>query len=215
MLATLDELKGRLGIALSETTFDDELTTVLTAASEKVLDLCGYVEADTPAGTPIVELFRNVQQGREFKLKVRNLLDGGTLLVEGRGHGTEFLPLSADLLDPTDGVLMILGAAEWWPPNYVEERRPTFRRWREPIWPVVRVTYQAAGIGDEQTAPDQLRHGALRLAAYWRGMDKAGATTEARVGQLEQTLAEQPLPKDLKSILGSHYRRSVSATWTR
>jgi hypothetical protein len=208
MLATLDELKGRLGI--SDTSLDDELTTILTAASEKVLDLCGYVSADT---TGIVETFRNVQQGREFLLAKRNVT--GTPTVEGRAHGTSFLALSSDLLDPADGVLMILGAAEWWPPNYVEQRRPSFRRWREPIWPVVRVTYDAAGIGDEQTAPDPLRNGALRLAVFWRSLDQAGATVEARVGQLEQTLSEKPLPKDLTSILGSHYRRREAARWCR
>lgn len=210
MLATLDEIKTRLDIELADTSQDDALTTMLNAASQKVLDLCRYVETTGQ----VVEYHRNVQQAREFKLE-RRKVDPAAITVEGRSHGNDtFQTLASDLLDPDDGVAMILGSAEWWPPNYAEQRRPAFRRWREPIWPVVRVTYTAIGIGDEQSAPDELRQATLRLATYWREIDNVGATTSMKIGQLSQSWSDRPAPSDLRSILGRHYR-GTSATWSR
>jgi hypothetical protein len=209
MLATLQQLKDRLGI--TDAGQDAQLTTLLQSASDKVLDLCGYKEADTPG---IVELLRNVQQGREVRTGYRNEIASTTFLVEGRGHGTAFSTLASDLLDPDDGVFLVLGSAEWWPPNFVEERRPRFRKWREPVWPVVRVTYDVIGIGTGANAPQPLQQAALRLASFWLSLEQAGATAEARVGQIEQEMSEMPVPQDLRSILGRHYRgRGVVATW--
>lgn len=217
MLAQLQDLKDRLGV--TDGGQDGDLSSILEASSDKVLAVCRYSELDA---TGIVEALREVQQGREYRTKLRRvnaLPTDGTMptsgfKVEGRGHGNAFAQLSVDLIDADDGVWTILGAAEWWPPNYAEERRPSFRRWRQPIWPVVRVTYDVTGINDSELAPAALREATLTLAVYWLGQSKAGAVSDVTIGQLSQTISDEPMPHSVRSLLGGHYQ-AAGATWVR
>lgn len=215
MLALLDDIKTRLDIDAADVSMDDDLTAILETASEKILSLCRYSEnADE-----IVEIVRNVQQGREYRTKTRLLVaDSGTpdvavFKAEGRGHGSSFQQLAVDVLDSTDGVWMILGSSEWWPPNYVEERRPRFRRWREPIWPVVKLTYGVVGVGDP--APRELSDAAVSLAIHWLTQSKSGAITDVQIGQLKQSISDAPVPSHVKAMLGSTHYRQTGATWAR
>lgn len=212
MLGQIGDLKELVGIDDADVTQDTTLTLALETASVKILDYCKLVEVDTPA---IVETFRNVQQGREYKTGVRNVdTSTNAFLVEGRGQGAGigFAQLAADLIDPVEGVWMILGSADWWPPVYAtENRRERFRRWREPTWPVVRVTYDATGVGDSNA---RLTTAATSLASYWLSQAKAGAVTQVTLGQLAQEIEREAMPSHIPSMLGNQYRGS-GARWVR
>lgn len=217
MLAQLSDIKTRLGIDAADTTQDDDLASILEASADKILSLCRYVDEDTDG---IVEMFTDVQQSQTYRTKTRLLAapsgtpDPAVFKVEGRGHGTTFVQLAVDVLDPADGSWMILGASEWWPPNYVEERRPKFRRWREPVWPVVKVTYNAVGIEGDTDSAATLREATIALAIHWLGQSQAGAVTDVQIGQMKQTISDQPIPQHVKAMLGSHAKRA-GATWAR
>lgn len=198
MLATIDQLKLRAGV--EDDSQDNDLTLALEAASDKVLDLCGYVETDIE----VVDYFEYVKQGFQTPLSKRPVSTDASFLVEGRGHGTAFGTLTADLVRPDKGEFMILAAGEWWPPTYRTVNR--YMRWREPEWPVVRATYTAVGIVAAGVAPQQLVEATVTLANYWWSQSQPGARSEMQIGQIRQAITDAVLPPGFRGMLGKHYR---------
>lgn len=206
MLASLENVKGKLGIALTDTSQDEAITLVLQDASVKILSLGRYSETDL-AGRQ--DIFQEVQVETPVALTLRPV--SAVTLVEGRTPGnTDWVTLAYDLTDATKGEVSLLGAESWWPPTPDRIVRPRFSRWREPTWPIVRVTYDVTGIGSEgnvapaAVVPSDLRDATAALAAYWYDRHLALASESAQVGQIRRTYMDADIPSWVLSSIASH-----------
>lgn len=209
MLAALVDLKARLGV--TDTTQDIALTSLLNACTNKILKICRYVEHDTIGYT---ETHRNVRQSREQTTDLRPIkTDVNPFAAQGRSYGSEWLPMTLDLLDAIEGVFWVLGAFNWWPLTYTQQRSGQMsRRWRDPVWPIVQLTYDVTGIGDSTTCPAELTEATLALAIHWLGQEVAGASDEIGMGQLRQKINRDPIPPHVRAMLADHYS-STGARW--
>lgn len=209
MFGTLDDLKGKLGLPVTDTSRDDALTLVLEGASAKIEELARFSEAGE---TGRQDTFTDVQTGTLLTLSKRPINQGQTpVLVEGRWPSTTagWFTLSADVYSEEDGKVMVLGRDAWWPPLLV--LRPPYERWRNLIWPVVRVTYDVKAQGSGSEAPQELQDAALSLASYWYDRDLAGAAESVQMGQLVKELMTAPIPPWVLSRVSKH--RKERATW--
>ena len=207
MIATLDDVKGKLDLPASDTSRDDALTLALESASAKVLDLCRYSEADV---TGHQQLFRNVQFNRDLFLDLRpiNVAAGHVVVFEGRGLGQpDWSELTGDVLDAQEGRVIVLGASAWWPPQ--RTLQPAFQRWRDPIWPQIRVTYDVVGVTSNPAS--ELIDAAASLAAFWYDRDLAGAKEDSRIGQVQVTWLNEALPSTLLEKISKHVRGESAA----
>lgn len=209
MLATLADLKGKLGIPSSDTSRDADLALVLEAATERVLDLTRHLETDASR----TDTFRNVRFNHSFLLGKRPV--ASVTRVEGRGLGmTSWVALSYDLLDAGRGEIVLLGAGAWWPPTEAQQER--FRRWRNPEWALVRVTYQVTGLGAADGTPPEppkdLRDATASLAAYWYRRDLAGAAQGSQIGLVREQWLSEPVPAWAQARL-ARYLESRLARW--
>jgi hypothetical protein len=201
-IATLDDVKAAAGIAPDDTSKDEALQLALDAASAKVLDLTRHVEA-TVGGR--IDTFRDVQLDTVLALTKRPV--AALTTVEARSFGNSgWTTMSADLVDANEGEIVVLGMQNWWPPTL--RLTPASQRWRNPRWPIVRVTYDVTGVAG--SVPGDLLGATSALAVYWWQRDNAGAASVEKVGQLARTWTNEPLPGAVLSRLAS-YRRS--ATW--
>lgn len=207
MIGSLDSFKQAIGS--DDGTRDGALTILLDAATLKVLDRCGYEEADTSG---VVSFFRKLKYNRQQILEKKPVVDG-TLVIEGRALGQsneDWTKLVGDLLDPTTGKFLVLGAQNWWPPT--QEVQPRFMRWRDPEWPIIRCTYDVTGIGAGEDAPEDLIAAVYALAGYWSDVLLAGAATSEQAGQLRRELDKVSMPTWVESMLGRHTKGRY-ATW--
>jgi hypothetical protein len=206
---TLDDLKGKIGLPVSDTSRDDALTLVLEGASAKVAELARFSEANE---TGRVDLFENIQVGTKIVLERRPVdVSQNAVVVEGRYlAATEaWSALSFDLLDADKGELLVLGRDAWWPPTLV--LRPPFMQWRNVTWPQVRVTYDVTGQGSDSSAPQELQDVTVALARYWYDRDLAGAATSEQIGVLTREYSTEAVPAWVLSRLAKH--RKERASW--
>ncbi len=200
MIGTLDELKAKLELAADDASRDDALMLVLSAASEHVLELAGYLEADT---TGRIDTFRNVQMDREFLLTKRPVDTDTDPVFEGRVPGqADWDTLTGDVLDAANGEVMLVGVQWGWPPI----SQPRIRRWAEYVYPIVRVTYTVTGIGTGDQAPDDVKDATLALARYWFEKHLAGAGTDIQVGPVAKTFSTKGVPAELAAALSRFER---------
>jgi hypothetical protein len=192
--ATLEDVKGKLGIAASDASRDDALVLVLDATCERLEDLTRY-SADKISGRQ--DVFRDVQATRTIALTRRPIavVNGvPTVTVEGRplGAAASWSTLAADVVDAEKGELVLLGFQAWWPPS--QFRRPRSARWREYAWDVVRVTYDVAGQGDAGAAAPKLIDVNAAWAAYLYQRHLAGAREQQAIGPIREVLMSESLP---------------------
>lgn len=181
MYASLAKLKTQLGIPVSDTTRDSQLTDVLVAVSASIDDMCGRTFTAV-TGNPTTRTFK--AGGR-----VRDTEDGPMLMVDDIGSPTgltvsagtavtgyttvgaallELTPLEAPANGrPSTGVLLLSGA---WPTGYGKRIRVT-ADWGWPTVPAVVVQatlIQAARIFKRKDSPEGIlggaEWGALRLS---------------------------------------------------
>jgi hypothetical protein len=205
VLGSLDTLKQQLGI--TDATRDDALTLALAAASLKLLDRCGYSETDVTGKT---QIFRRLKYNREARLELRPV---SNVVVEGRPLGAaaeDWTPLVADVIDPDRGTFIVLGAQNWWPPT--QEIQPRFMRWRDPEWPVIRVTFDVAGIDGADAAPEDLQEAAIALAGYLYDRIGGGAAEQESAGQVRRQLLTEPVPCWVDPMIVRHLAGSF-ARW--
>lgn len=204
MLGTLEDLKGKMDIAATDVSRDGALTLALETASVKVLDLCRYAELDAPATK---EIFRNVQFNRDLFTALRPIAN---VVFEGRALGESvWSTLDGDVIDPAEGRIILLGASSWWPP---QQPTAAFRRWRDPVWPIIRVTYDVTGFGADPA--DELVDAACSLAAFWFDRDLAGASDTSTIGPVSRKWLNEGLPAPLLEKLSKHTKkRGGGARW--
>jgi hypothetical protein len=208
MLATLAEVKGKLGIPTTDTSRDSDLTLVLQAAGERILDLTRCLEGDATR----VDLHRNVRLNHGLLLEKRPV--SAVTRVEGRGLGmTGWVDLSYDLLDAGRGEIVLLGAGAWWPPTSLQPE--WFRRWRNPEWPLVRVTYQVTGLGSADGSPPEppqdIRDAVASLAAYWYRRDLANAAEASSIGEIREEWLSEAVPAWALARLARYLERGLAA----
>lgn len=205
MLGTIDTLKQAVGIPVGDTSRDAALTVALSAASEKLLGRCRYSEDDVTAQ---VDYLEKLKYNRKARLELRPVAN---VVVEGRALGQtneDWTPLVGDVLNPAEGVFLVLGAQNWWPPT--QQVQPRFMKWRDPEWPIIRVTYDVAGLGAD--VPDDLQQAVYALAGYWYERIAAGASSSEQAGQLKRTFMDAALPAWVEPMLSRHLKGSY-ATW--
>ena len=212
MIGTIDDLKGKLDIPVTDESRNDALTLVMESASIRILEECNYEDADA---TDRVEIYEHVQVGNPLMLERRPITvtaDVPQVAVAGRGLGEKddagapsWTDLEFDVVDAERGKIVILGSdLGWWPP---QDPRPKFKRWREPEWPIVRITYDVDGQGG--VAADQdLIDATASLAAFWYKRDLAGASSEVTLGAIGEKYLDEPLPGWVMPRLRKHLRRS-------
>lgn len=207
MLGTLDDLKGKLDIPESDTSRDGPLTLALETATAKVLHLCRYAEEDEASH---VETFRNVTFNRDLLLELRPI-DPDTIVFEGRALGeATWSTLDGDVLNADEGRVILLGASAWWPPT--NTLQPGFTKWRDPVWPLIRVTYDVTGLGNNPAS--ELIDAAASLAGFWYDRDLAGAGESSMIGPVSRKWLNESLPKTLLEKLTGHMSgRGGGAQW--
>lgn len=142
-LATLGQVKPKLGIASSDSTRDAELTLALQASEARVVSATRL----SFLAEPREEYLRLVREGDLIRTERRPIDTALPVTVEGRdfGSGSGWVTLDADVVDPAGGRIRVGGTSTGagWPPTVTPIAwRPT--RWRRREWPLVRVRYTSA-----------------------------------------------------------------------
>lgn len=204
MLASLEDVKRKLDLPVTDESRDEGILLVLGAATVRLLDWTRYQE-DTQTGR--VDTLRRVRQGVEILLPKRPV--AAVTLAQGRVlGGTVWTTLTADLVDPEQGTIVIVRTDEW-PPK---PSQSAAYRWREYVWPIVKVTYNVTGVGEEETVADDLRDLCAELTHYWYRRHLAGAAEEVTIGPLREKLMKEAVPDWLRPHLAAH-TRGGSARW--
>jgi hypothetical protein len=201
-LATLSIVKAKLDIPDTETIFDVALQSAIGAVNRRIQRLTGY---SLVAIQGQVDILRNIQVGREFRTKLRpitNLTD-----VSGKLIGNdEYETAEADLLDPEEGLIMIVpGSWSEWPPIRREREAPWFRH-NEWFWDLLRITYDVEGWVPEEDITDMANNWAIFL--YHRS--GAGATDSRSEGVVSEKLLNEPIPVWVRGLLADFVRERVS-----
>lgn len=161
---TLDEAKTALNIDVDTDTFDDELALYVTAVSERLDDLCGYIVARDvtdelhaggdaviwPAQQPVVE----ITSVKEYASGVATTLTGETLTVAG-----DYV-----LADPGTHNSRIRRRSSWGDRNFN-------------AGPVV-VSYRAGRFDSTDEVSAKFKQAAAKTLAWlWKGDQGAGSAT--------------------------------------
>lgn len=211
MLATLNDLKAKLGIDSSDTALDGPLELVLESASDRVLKLCRYSEAEADDQ---VEYFQNVRNGDKIWLPMRPVKvtsDVADVSAQGRAIGiADWADLAIDVLDPDRGIVAILDAADWryFTPDPI--RGPRRTRYK---WAVVKVTYSVTGVGSEVDAPKAVQDATAALAAYWYDRHVSGAAESISIGSLRKSILTEAIPEWIESALADRMEEGQRARW--
>lgn len=200
-ITNLATIKGKLGI--STTSRDAAITSVWNGAEAWVIDRTGFALASGSR----TDVLRDVQLDRPFLLTRRPV--SALTLAEGRvpgGDGASWAELTADLLDADKGEVIVLGAPGFqvWPPTQPEAE---WFRWRDPIWPLVRVSYTTGAA----TVPNDLVDATAALAAYWYQRHLAGVTSATRIVETSESYLSYGIPPWV-SVVVERYVRSAAGT---
>jgi hypothetical protein len=201
-LATLADVKAKLpGVSDSN---DDGVQAVLDAADR-------WVRTRTrlePAASTFVDTVERVRVGHAFQLPRRPVTS--VTMVEGRWFGVStWQTLTFELVDANAGMIIVPGHLgwEWW--QMPEGISAPWWRWRDRIWPLIRVTYVTAGT----TVPEDLRDSVAALAAYWYSRHRAGAAKQAIQGQMSETFLELAVPPWIMAVLQRYMPTAEVGTW--
>lgn len=178
-------VKGKLGIPADDTEFDDTITLVCQDVSMRILKLTGR---SAGAQTGVEEIHRNWQQGREYLLDLRPVVQVQKVEFRALGNSDAWGSIGFDLLDPDEGAIMVTGILLGWPP--IQPYPPAHTRWRAPIYPVVRITYDVA----DGTQDVTLREAAASWAAFLYDRARAAASSSQQVGQVARELLNESMP---------------------
>lgn len=159
-LATLEEIAERLELTNPSSTVEAVLDAWRLALQQRVLDLTGF---SLTAG-PKTDLRTNVQAGATFETKFRPVDQAVAVVARARSLGNQFAAVQADLVDPAQGKVILVGASDLtgYPiSDYgIGVAAPWFR-WRQVIWPVVTVNYNVLEV------PEELRPMLGRAVVEW------------------------------------------------
>lgn len=190
MLATIADVKGKLGIPSTLTVPNEHIALVLADASEKILQLTRYLELDE---TGRQEIHRFVQLGQPFRLRKRPV---SSVVLEYRHYGSaSWNPIDEDVIDAADGLVVAVGTESWPPPI-----RPV----QPARYEILRATFNVVGLDAGEAVGDQLRDACAALAAYWYDRHSGGAAEDQSAGFLSKKYLSAGVPAWIISQLGDH-----------
>jgi len=202
-LATVAQVKEKLGIPLGDSERDGEIGAVLSSAEVLVLS---RLHRRLDAG-PVVESLTGV---RALELLRTKYIPVASLSCETRDVGsTIWRPLQSDLLDGERGVFTVR-AAEWpWPPAV--DGGPLLLPRLEIIYPVVRVTYTVVPLS---AVPPAVSDATAALAAYWYTQHRAGSVVRSSVGAgVSEEYSTVAVPEYIAATLATFEPEGARAGW--
>jgi hypothetical protein len=194
--ATLEIVKGLLGIPPEDTSMDVALQASLDATEAAILTACGFVAEPT-----LIE--DRVQAPRESQVvsTTKRPLEESTVLVHARHCATEWAPIDRQVLDAFKGKLKLLGPQDC--PCSCSGlglfQPQEMYRWRGRIYWTARITYTALPMETAYggTAPADFVMAINRAAAAeWQqiqgisgagGAAGAGGLDSLTVGQISES----------------------------
>lgn len=220
-LVTLAEVKARLELSDTDASRDAVIDALRVAVQEKVLDLTGFIAADSDApvtkseqqtevrlGEPRYMRYRPLQPmssdpARAVRLEARSLASGtlnsilGDLTDVDQG---KIIPLASEL---TPVFPPIGGVAPWY-------------RWRQMVWPVVVFTYLVVPI-TPATAPAALKAAIVEWAAFvWSMKPMSGRLKSFTAEKISETydnykLDANAMPPVVAALLGKYMARGTTS----
>lgn len=202
-LMTLDQVKQKLDLPLDDLDLDDEISWVMDGVNQWLLET---MQLDLDGGQSYTEIHRRVQLGQQLYLNRRPVASIESLT--GRVVGGSAQALDFDLIDPTLGIVVLLGGdgLRGWPP--VESERPRWFRWRDAQWPLITVAYTTAAFG----VPKDLSDAAAAIAAAYWMIHKAGLRVYSSLGSVIERYSSDHIPGYCLPILARYQRRTVYGT---
>lgn len=204
---SVDNVKHKLQIPEANKAHDEHVKGALLAARLRVIERTG-LDLDGAGNSPgsIVDIFRNVRSGNPILLTRRPVAAITTAEIRGHASTPQWSALGADLVDAQAGeVVLTAETLPFWPP---EEQRPGWYRWRDPIYPIVRITYTTS----VYEAPEDLAQAIEDLAAYWYGQARAGVASSASMGGISKTFRNESVPEWIAARIAP-YERGRRAAW--
>lgn len=183
-LATIDQVKPKLGILAADTSQDAELTSALAAAQAYVLARTRLSLAPVSVDA---EIHENVLEGAVLLSALRPIDTASALTAAGRVLGSDqWSAVVADCVDPNRGMFRIVGVTAalrvFPPPAFPDGLVHRHRRWR---WPVLRLGYTTADPGNL----DRLADPTAGIAAYLIRTGEAANLALETVGQVTEQYA--------------------------
>lgn len=196
-MLTVGAVKEKLRIPTSDSSKDPAIDRVLSSARRYFEERTRYDLAGTASQ---IDLFEDVQKGSTLHLVKRPVTSVTKAEARSLGQNAAWGDIAYDLVDAARGRLRIVSSAldGGWPP-----RDPPARiySWREPRWPLVRVTYATSAF----LLPFHLEDAVHALAAYWYERQGAGAKDSASlVGVAAQTYLRGAVPAWVDEIFAGH-----------
>lgn len=179
MIATIDTVKLKLGIALGRTDRNGEIETALAAAEQRLLKLARLTEDEQT----VTESFLAQQEEKTIQTRLRPVSE--ITVAQARMERGDWQDVTVDILDADEGVIVLRGAAAGWPP-ILTDTVPAV------TWSALRVTYVATGVATDP--PDALSDTIAALAAYWVERHRAGASSSVGAGPLRETFMTVGIP---------------------
>jgi hypothetical protein len=187
VLATVEDVKRKLELAVTDESHDDALELVTATANDRVLALCRHVATDETR----VQVFEDAGVGDVLTLERRPV---AAVALHAKAAGGDWYELEADVIDADKGKVAVVGSSGW----------PFYRDESAKPWPFLRATYEVSGVGEDDDAPAALRDSAAALAAYWYRQHLAGPVTESTVGAIRQTVTTAAEPPWLGRALADY-----------
>ena len=194
-LATLAQVKAKLGIDASDTSEDTPLLDVLGAAEAYILERTGF----TLAAGSFTEYMFAWLPGRAIRLKHRPV---ATAVAETRAVGVlTWSERTIDILDPDEGLVVVPGidwmAAETVFPFWLLRDSET----------TLRIRYTTGA----WTPTADISDACAVLAAAWYTQGKSAGLESAKIGNVQEWYARQPVPPHVSAVLARYERGRV--TW--
>jgi len=211
-LATLTDLKNRLGQQCPDATQDAVLQAILDMVEEVILKRTGFT-FDASART---EQRTNVQLGVVQVMAVRPVVPMSTdplktIILKARSLASStFNDIIGEITDEYEGRVMALASelSPIWPP--ATGSAPWFR-WRRMTWPVVKFTYAVQALGDGTggtlATPKALTTACIEWAAFVYSRPGGGSTSSITVMGLSEAYVETSEPTLVKALLAPYTRQ--------
>lgn len=209
-ITTLDRVKAKLQIPLSDTAQDEAIQLVIDGVEEWIADRTHF---DIRA-TAHTDIFEQCQIGRVYVMKRRPIDSAQPITAQGRTYGvpSNWIDLVADPVDPERGRLMLLGVANFFQTFPPVEPPSSYFKWSQPKWPIVRFNYTTKN----PVYPADLQDAASAFATFLFHRQLTGHLVSASLGSISETYAARGIgggvPDHIANVIDSY--TADLAQWT-
>jgi len=189
-LATLDEVKLKAGVPLSNTNLDVPIQNALNAADRYVRNVTGWEDTEVE----ITEYVTSCQLGRFLNLKKRPIAAITTVQGKRPGDG-DWTLFSADVIDPFQGQILPNVSSGVPSSGFSPGLSSNFMQ-------TLQIVYTTTG----EIPPDDLSDAVASLAAYWYRRDRAHVVDSMNVGAVVNRLLKMSVPPWIDARLEAYMR---------